>query len=120
MERQGIKVGISACVMGEKVRFDGGHKASRFVENELSPHFEFVKVCPEVGIGMPVPRPTIRLVSNEERVLLVDTKDDTIDYTQKNGRLFEGKIGTLSQTRLVWLHSLCKVSNLRHGTRQSV
>jgi uncharacterized protein YbgA (DUF1722 family)/uncharacterized protein YbbK (DUF523 family) len=83
MERQGIKVGISACVMGEKVRFDGGHKASRFVENELSPHFEFVKVCPEVGIGMPVPRPTIRLVSNDERVLLVDSKDDTIDYTQK-------------------------------------
>jgi uncharacterized protein YbgA (DUF1722 family)/uncharacterized protein YbbK (DUF523 family) len=83
MDRQSIKVGISACLLGEKVRFDGGHKVSRFVEKELSPHFEFIKVCPEVGIGMPVPRPTIRLISDDERVALVETKDESKDYTQK-------------------------------------
>lgn len=76
-----IKVGISACVLGEKVRFDSGHKASKFVANELSQYFEFIPTCPEVGVGMPVPRPTIRLVSNEERIYLVETKDNSIDHT---------------------------------------
>lgn len=56
-----IKVGISACLMGDEVRFDGGHKRSAFCADELIRHVEFVKLCPEVGVGMSVPRPTIRL-----------------------------------------------------------
>ncbi|WP_162063844.1 YbgA family protein [Vibrio taketomensis] len=81
MEKE-IKVGVSACVLGENVRFDSGHKLSRFVTKELSDHFEFVSVCPEVESGMPVPRPTIRLMTNEERLILVETKDPTKDHTQ--------------------------------------
>ena len=77
-----ILVGISACVVGEKVRFDSGHKASAFVNKELAPYLRFEPVCPEVGIGMPVPRPTIRLVSDQDRIALVETKDATKDYTQ--------------------------------------
>lgn len=80
-ENKHIQIGISACVLGEKVRFDSGHKISKFVTKELSPYFEFVPVCPEVGMGMSVPRPTIRLVTNEERIALVETKDATKDYT---------------------------------------
>ncbi|MDP5252627.1 MULTISPECIES: DUF523 and DUF1722 domain-containing protein [unclassified Vibrio] len=76
-----IPVGISSCVIGEKVRFDSGHKVSQFVTKELSPHFEFVSICPEVGIGLPVPRPTIRLVSEQERIALVETKNPDRDYT---------------------------------------
>ena len=72
MEQQ-IKVGISSCVLGEKVRFDSGHKISKFVTKELFPYFEFVPICPEVGSGMTVPRPTIRLVSDEDRIALVET-----------------------------------------------
>ncbi|MDR9828250.1 DUF523 and DUF1722 domain-containing protein [Vibrio sp. FNV 38] len=83
MEEQKVRIGISSCVLGEKVRFDSGHKASNFVTKELSPYLEFVSVCPEVGIGLSVPRPTIRLVSNEERIALVETKDETKDYTDK-------------------------------------
>lgn len=82
MHSSEIKVGISSCVLGTQVRFDGGHKQSRFVVNELMPHFEFVSVCPEVGMGMPVPRPTIRLVSNQERIALVETKNPDREYTQ--------------------------------------
>merc|ERR1711991_730699 len=70
-----IKVGISSCVLGERVRFDSGHKISNFVTKELDGYFSFVPVCPEVGVGMSVPRPTIRLVSNEERIALVETKN---------------------------------------------
>lgn len=56
-----IKVGISSCLLGQKVRFDGGHKRSVFCDEELGRHVNFVPYCPEVGIGMSVPRPTIRL-----------------------------------------------------------
>lgn len=62
-----IPVGISQCVLGENVRFDGGHKRSRYCTDELSKIFDFKPICPEVGIGMGVPRPTIRLVENEEK-----------------------------------------------------
>ena len=63
---QTIKVGISACLLGDEVRFDGGHKRSAFCTDELGRHVEFVKLCPEVGIGMSVPRPTIRLEQREQ------------------------------------------------------
>lgn len=79
-----IQVGISACVFGERVRFDGGHKQNRFVVDELSKHFTFKPVCPEVGIGMTVPRPVIRLLQvaeGDER--LVESKNQSIDYTDK-------------------------------------
>ncbi|HFQ5585289.1 TPA: DUF523 domain-containing protein, partial [Vibrio vulnificus] len=81
MNSSALKIGISACVLGDQVRFDGGHKQSRFVVQELMPHFSFVPVCPEVGMGMPVPRPTIRLISNEERIAMVETKNPDKDYT---------------------------------------
>lgn len=76
-----IKVGISACLMGDEVRFDGGHKRSAFCTDELSRHVEFVKLCPEVGIGMPVPRPTIRLENhaNVVRAVVPKTGADVTD-----------------------------------------
>ncbi len=69
-----IKVGISACLLGDKVRYDGGHKRSGFCAEELIRHVEFVKLCPEVGIGLPVPRPTIRLEQHEDGVRAVVPK----------------------------------------------
>ncbi|HAS14062.1 MULTISPECIES: DUF523 and DUF1722 domain-containing protein [Idiomarina] len=60
-----LKVGISSCLMGDEVRFDGGHKKSSFCVDELSRHIQLVRFCPEVGIGMPVPRPTIRLEQHD-------------------------------------------------------
>lgn len=61
-----LKVGISSCLMGDEVRFDGGHKKSAFCVDELNRHIELVRFCPEVGIGMPVPRPTIRLEQHDD------------------------------------------------------
>ncbi len=95
-----IKIGISACVLGEKVRFDSGHKVSKFVTKELSPYFEFVSVCPEVGMGMPVPRPTIRLISHEERIALVETKDPTKDHTNAMLEYSKAKVAELKDTQL--------------------
>lgn len=99
MESQ-IKIGISSCVLGEKVRFDSGHKISKFVTKELAPYLEFVPVCPEVGAGMTVPRPTIRLISDEERIALVETKDQTQDHTEQMVRYSKQKVAELEREQL--------------------
>lgn len=66
-----VRIGISACLVGESVRWDGGHKHDRFITDTLGPYFQWVLVCPEVEIGLGVPRPTIRLQEQDERVCLV-------------------------------------------------
>ncbi|MEH0689910.1 DUF523 and DUF1722 domain-containing protein [Vibrio cholerae] len=99
MEKQ-ITIGISSCVLGEKVRFDSGHKISKFVTKELAPFFEFMPICPEVGMGMPVPRPTIRLMSNDERIALVETKDSSKDHTDAMIRYSQQKVASLVDEEL--------------------
>ncbi|GAD79701.1 YbgA family protein [Vibrio ezurae] len=95
-----IQIGISSCVLGENVRFDSGSKPSKFVTQELSPFFEFIPVCPEVGVGMTVPRPTIRLVSNEERIALLETKDPSKDHTKAMTDYSNHKVDELIHSEL--------------------
>ncbi|MGF1773340.1 2-thiouracil desulfurase family protein [Vibrio wakamikoensis] len=95
-----ITVGISSCLLGEKVRFDSGHKQSTYVNKELRDYFDFVSVCPEVGMGLPVPRPTIRLMSNEERIALVDTKDASNDHTDGMMHFTREKVAELKDTEM--------------------
>ena len=75
-----IQIGISACLLGQQVRFDGGHKNSAYCQQELKQHFEFVPVCPEMAIGLGAPRKSIRQVriGNEIRVR---SGDGTLDVT---------------------------------------
>lgn len=58
---QPIRIGISACLLGEKVRFDGGHKHDRYLTQTLGRYFEWVPLCPEVELGLGTPRETMRL-----------------------------------------------------------
>jgi len=58
------KIGISACLLGENVRFNGGHKQSQLCCEVLAAYFDFVPLCPEVAIGLGIPRETIRLVGD--------------------------------------------------------
>ena len=51
-----VRIGISSCLIGEQVRYDGGHKRDAFLTEELARHVEFVPLCPEVEIGLGVPR----------------------------------------------------------------
>ncbi|MGR4990466.1 YbgA family protein [Vibrio rotiferianus] len=95
-----IKVGISSCVLGQRVRFDSGHKISNFVTKELDGYFNFVPVCPEVGVGMSVPRPTIRLVSNEERIALVETRNPDNDHTDNMLAYSKNKVNELEGEQL--------------------
>lgn len=57
-----LRVGVSACLLGQEVRFDGQHKRDPFLIDQLGPFVEFVAVCPEVEVGMGIPRETLRLV----------------------------------------------------------
>jgi uncharacterized protein YbgA (DUF1722 family)/uncharacterized protein YbbK (DUF523 family) len=77
---QEIRVGISSCLLGEKVRHDGGHKQDPFAKDLLARFVTFVPVCPEVEVGMGIPRETIRLERREGAVRLVAPKSGT-DHT---------------------------------------
>lgn len=95
-----IQVGISSCVNGASVRFDGGHKSNKFASKVLAPYFTYVPICPEVGSGMSVPRPTIRLITNEERISLVDSKDASLDYTDSLIDFSKKTVNSLKETEM--------------------
>src|SRR5271156_6345001 len=69
-----IRIGISACLLGQEVRFDGGHKRSDFLVDIFGPFVEFVPVCPEVEVGLGVPRETLRLVRASAEIRLIGNK----------------------------------------------
>ncbi|HEX7232280.1 MAG TPA: DUF523 and DUF1722 domain-containing protein [Candidatus Binatia bacterium] len=68
------KVGISACLLGEKVRFDGGHKRDLFLTETLSRFVDWVPVCPEIEAGMGVPRESVRLTGTRQRARMIAEK----------------------------------------------
>jgi uncharacterized protein YbbK (DUF523 family)/uncharacterized protein YbgA (DUF1722 family) len=69
-----IRLGVSACLLGKNVRFDGGHKLDRFLTDTLGKYVDYVPVCPEVECGMPVPRESMHLEGNPESPRLVTTR----------------------------------------------
>ena len=79
------KVGISACALGQPVRYNGGHKQSKLCRVELSEFFDFHPFCPEVAIGLGVPREPIRLVQSDNKlgVGVVGTKQPELDVTDE-------------------------------------
>ena len=87
--RRAIRIGISACLLGEKVRFDGGHKQDPFLTGTFRRFVEWVPVCPEVEAGLGTPREAMRLVRTQDgiRLLTVKTARDvtaTLDeYTER-------------------------------------
>jgi len=66
-----IRIGISSCLLGAMVRYDGGHQLDRYLRDTLGAYFDYVPVCPEVELGLPTPRDTLRLVETGEGTRLV-------------------------------------------------
>ena len=92
-----IQIGISACVLGEKVRYDGGHKNSAFCSQVLQQFVRYVPVCPEQAIGMGVPRPAIRLLKKANgEIRLVNSKDSSIDFTEQMLQFTKQKLPALA------------------------
>jgi uncharacterized protein YbgA (DUF1722 family)/uncharacterized protein YbbK (DUF523 family) len=73
-----IKLGISTCLLGENVRYDGGHKLDQFLTDTLGQYVEYVPVCPEVECGLPIPREAMRLEGspNSPRLVTIHTEQD--------------------------------------------
>lgn len=79
-----ITLGISSCLLGQQVRYDGGHKQLDFATDELDRHFDFLPVCPEMAIGLGAPRPTLRLVrSAGGEVRVQQSHDRSVDVTEQ-------------------------------------
>ena len=79
--RDRIPVGVSSCLLGEEVRYDGGHKRDRYVTGVLGRYFEYVAFCPEALAGLGIPRPPIRLAGDPAAPRAVRVGDDSIDVT---------------------------------------
>lgn len=95
-----IPVGISACLSGEKVRFDGGHKRLAFAVEDLSPWVRYEPVCPEMAIGLPVPRPALRLVKDDEGAI-------SLRFSDKREGDLTADMAEFSHQRIARLAHLC-------------
>jgi uncharacterized protein YbgA (DUF1722 family)/uncharacterized protein YbbK (DUF523 family) len=94
-----IRIGISSCLLGEEVRFDGGHKRDRFLTDTFGPFVEWVPVCPEVEAGFGTPRESMRLVSREGRIRLVTVKTG-VDLTAPLERIARQRVAAFDDAGL--------------------
>jgi uncharacterized protein YbgA (DUF1722 family)/uncharacterized protein YbbK (DUF523 family) len=94
-----IRLGISTCLLGEPVRYDGGHKLDRFLVNTLGRFVDWEPVCPEVEMGLPTPRESMRLVGDPVAPRLIAPKSGT-DYTEQMQRWAQARLDELAQVGL--------------------
>jgi uncharacterized protein YbbK (DUF523 family) len=94
-----LRIGVSACLLGQEVRYDGGHKLDPFLIDLLGPCVEWVPVCPEVEIGLGTPRPAMRLVRIGADIRLV-TPESGADHTEAMRDYAERRVRELMGERL--------------------
>ena len=94
-----IRIGISACLLGKPVRFDGGHKRDAFLTETFGRFVEWVPVCPEVECGFGTPREAMRLVRVEQGMRLLTVKTG-IDLTERMERLSRSRVSALAREDL--------------------
>lgn len=94
-----IRMGISRCLLGDEVRFDGGHKRDHFLTDVLSRYVEWVSVCPEVEAGLGTPREAMKLVGNPRRPRLM-TVTSKHNHTQAMETMIEERLDSLNKLNL--------------------
>jgi len=77
-----ILIGVSQCLLGDQVRYDGSHKHNRFLTDVLSQYVDYRPVCPEVAIGMGIPRKPIRLIARDGQTRVQGVIDQGADFTE--------------------------------------
>ena len=93
------RIGISSCLLGEKVRYNGQHQHDRFLTETLGKYVDYVPVCPEVECGLPIPRPAMRLVGDPASPRLM-TSSTGVDLTDKMMTWAPDKLSTLENQDL--------------------
>jgi uncharacterized protein YbbK (DUF523 family) len=94
-----IRIGVSACLLGQPVRFDGSHKHDRYITGILGEYLEFVPVCPEVEAGFPIPRETFRLSGDPANPRFMTTRS-RVDYTERMTVWAERRVRELERENL--------------------
>jgi uncharacterized protein YbgA (DUF1722 family)/uncharacterized protein YbbK (DUF523 family) len=95
-----VRIGISSCLLGEAVRYDGGHKRDRFLTEVLGEYVEWVPVCPEVEVGLGTPRPTIRLQSGGGKIVRLVMPSTGEDLSERMAAYSEGRVRELEDADL--------------------
>ncbi|PHS73771.1 MAG: hypothetical protein COB22_00780 [Cycloclasticus sp.] len=90
-----ITLGISRCLLGDLVRYDGAGKYSVVCCNRLSKHFQLLPICPEVEAGLAIPRPPVELVENAGELRVIGRDNKTIDVTQALTTFSQDKVASL-------------------------
>jgi uncharacterized protein YbgA (DUF1722 family)/uncharacterized protein YbbK (DUF523 family) len=94
-----LRIGISACLVGQEVRFDGSHKRDRFLTEAFNTYADWVPVCPELEMGLGVPRPTLRLEKAEDGTRLVMPKTGE-DYSEQMSVYAQERVERLAKLKL--------------------
>ena len=94
-----IKIGISSCLLGENVRYDSGHKHDRYITDTLGNFFDWIPTCPEVAIGLGVPRPSIRLQFVGKETKLIEPRSEN-DLTEKMKAFSKRRVKSLAKEGL--------------------
>lgn len=111
-----LKLGISSCLLGERVRWNGDHKLDRFLLDTLGKFVEYVAVCPEVECGFSVPREPFRLVGDPKAPRLV-TSTTKNDHTE---RMLDWSRKRVREGRPLRLHIQEQVAQQWYGTGESL
>jgi uncharacterized protein YbgA (DUF1722 family)/uncharacterized protein YbbK (DUF523 family) len=94
-----LKIGVSSCLLGEKVRWNADHKLDRYVRDVLGNYFEYVPICPEVEVGMGVPRETVALYGSLEKSQMIGKKTQA-DWTKQMQDYTQSRIKSLANDYL--------------------
>jgi len=94
-----MRLGVSACLMGDEVRYDGGHRSYSYLVEVLARFFTLVKVCPEVGVGMSTPRETVRLEGRAIAPRMIASETGR-DWTAKMNRWSRTRVRELKDEQL--------------------
>lgn len=90
-----LRLGVSSCLLGERVRYDGGHKRHPVITEELGEHVDWVAVCPELELGLGTPRAPIRLVRDRGGGVRLLQPATGLDLTEQMRRFAEARVATL-------------------------
>lgn len=95
-----MKIGISSCLLGHKVRYDGQHKLDRFLRDELGPYVEWIPVCPETECGLGIPREAMRLIGKDTESARLYTNKTFVDKTDQMLEYVYEKLDDLEKQKL--------------------
>ncbi len=117
MSSQKLKILVSGCAMGQNIRFNGGHKRSPFIVEDLAEYAEFTPLCPEIAMGLGTPREALRLVRGPNKTTLLKTADGKLDLTEKAqftaAKLAENITHNIDGIILVGNSPSCGISNVK-------